>query len=733
MNLDEVLDGYASDALGAMLRVWDAASAKRVVTKADRLRAMRAILSDPAQIGAAQWTEAERTVLAILWRMEPRRLAPLGALCRGHGVEGFDEVLTTLLTCGAILCAEPQWGGKVSIRSIQERDDAAVRIAPGILEAPRLDPPAPLRLAPVPPEHIRETRLGRGPETAAQLLAFVALAGRRKLKVTKAGELSTPAETLIARELGVNATATSWLLTLGIAARMVEVRDGALVPTEGLPIAGLGLGGLLAGLYEGYLARGAWRDDLDLDDPSANAWMGVWRGSSSEGAGLARPVLHGLLRRLDTPGWVRLDDLVDAALVVDPLLGVRAARRPFDERISAPSRPSERLRQREFARGAYVQAAWRLGILDVATTGDAWHRPAQLGRDYEYDRRFRDVALYARAGSESLPRWTAPPCDLCVRVSALGRHILGLEAEAAPPEVVVGLHVGMDFEIVAPIVGTPPTLLFRLDLAARGVPVGPGDAVRRWRLVREPWLAALQGGLDGATLLADLATAVGRPLPENVVATIAGWSSGYGGTTLFAGHDLVEFPDRAARDAVAAEGAGVAIDERWLLVRRGTVKGRVLDYGGMPARVLDVSPDGHVSVDPSGGDLLVGAELDGLTEASRAGPRLTKASLAGRRADHVLIWLRARSRTPMPPGTEVAIRGWCGELPPARTQAVELVQLGDSVVAAAVAEREEIAPYVAGVLAGGLLVLRAGSRARVVKALAGIGIAAQEGLALPSR
>lgn len=498
MNLSAVLDGYTSDALGAMLRVWDPNGGKRVTIKSERLRALVGILSDPAQVGVAQWSDGERAVLALLWRMEPRRLAPLGAMGRAQGVEDVDRVLETLLACGAILCPEPGWGSKLSAQDILKLHDAPLVFAPGIVQAPRLDPPAPLRLEPVPPERIRATRAGRGAETAAQLLAFVALAGRKKLRVTKAGLLSTPTVDAITRELGGDFLSAEWLLQLSVAGGLVEVRDGALRPVPDLPLARLGLGGLLAAVFEGFLERVEWRDDIDLD---AREHGGTWSGHAFEAARLARPVLYGLLARLEPRGWVRVDDLVDAVLAVEPLLGVRSTRRSYD-RPSIPVLPSDRRRQREFGRGAYVHAAWRLGLVDIGSTADTWYRRESRERDHEYNSQFRVPAPYARPGSASLPDWAPPPCDLCLRLTPLGRRILGLEAEAPQSGVVTGLHVGIDFEIVAPVAGTPPSLLFRLDLAARAVPSGPGDPVRRWRLGREPWLAALQGGLDGTVDLA---------------------------------------------------------------------------------------------------------------------------------------------------------------------------------------------------------------------------------------
>lgn len=720
MKLAEVLDGYTTIALGAMLLRWDRDLAKVATTKAARIAALDRVLSDPQQVRRAAWTEAERTVLAMLPHVEPRQVGPLASACRARGVENVDAVLEGLLACGALLCPEVLWSEKLDVRTILSRQTFRLFAAPGLPEPPPLSPPAPLRLPVVPAELIREVRPDRGAETAARVMAVAALAGRKKLRVNQDGRVAAATYAALQRELGLGEIAAEWVLRLATSGGVLEVREGVLRPVH-LPLAALGLGALLGALHGGLLETASWRDDLDVDD-----FVPLPGHLPAEGIRDARVLLHGLLARLEPGAWVRVDDLVDAALTIDPVLGFRAGTPPYMGFVP-PDRPPSKWAQRSFARGTYLQVAWRLGIVDVGSTGGEWDRLPAYEGDYAYERQFRDETRYAHRGDDR-PRWAPPPCDLCVRVTPLGLRVLDLADEASAAGPVAGFHVGTDFEIVAPVAATPPALLFRLDLAARPLPFGPADPVRRWKLEREKWLAALQGGLDGASMLVDLAEALGRPLPENVAVSVAGWAAGYGGVTLLAGHDLVAYADRDARDAAAARLRGVvAVDERWLLVRSGAAEARVRDYRAAPERCLDVAPDGRVTLQPTD-DLLVGAELDALTEVTRDGRRLTAARLAGRRAEHVLIWLRDRVRARMPESTEVAIRGWCGEVE-ARADTVEVLQFATADLAVAVAARPEIAPHVAGLLFGGLLVLKPGSRPTVVRALTTLGITPAEGLA----
>lgn len=409
---------------------------------------------------------------------------------------------------------------------------------------------------------VRFVRPARGAETAARIVELAALANRRKLRVNRDGTLPPAAERAIEKDLGLSTAAAVWIVELALAGGLVVPREGRL---RAEPLLGLGLAGILARAHAGFVAGAPWVDDLDLD---ADA-VPPGRHLPLDAVEAARPVLFGLLARLG-PDWAPVDDLVDAALAIDPALGFRDG--PVG---AAPDRPTTRLLQREFARGAYVQAAWRLGLVDVGSVSGAPWTPTLP--DARYDARFREEDV-ARPAHPELPRWTPPPCDLRVRLTPLGRRILRGDADAtAIVGPVTGFHVTTNFEVVAPVADTPPDLLFRLDFAARALVTDPASPVRRWRFERERWLGALQGGLDGAALLGEMAAAFGRPLPENVAATVEGWAGGYGVATVFSGHDLVAYADRAARDADAH--AGVAVGDRWLLVPRGRVAGTVVEHG----------------------------------------------------------------------------------------------------------------------------------------------------------
>ena len=712
MNLAETLDGYAADALNAMLRVWDLDTAKRAGTKTERIRLLTAILSDAERLGDARLTPGERIMLALAGRHPDLRTGTLLRAFRARGEADAESTLTGLVGRGLVLCLDAEWGSKIALNDVMRRTGARLAVAPGLPELLPLSTPAPICPAPVPDVGIRAVRPHRGAETGARILALVACAARRKLRVNVGGDLGNPALEALVRDLELPPMHVVWLLELARAGGLVDMRDRLLRPVE-LPADARTLGGLLARVHAGFVARSTLTDDIDLDAPTSG-----YRVITESGASAARGVLHGVLARLGTDGWVRVDDLVDAALRIDRRLGLGELERY--RYSTAGDCPSDWLAQREYARGALTQAAWRLGLVDVGTTEAEWHTPLHPERPYDYDDLFREGGG-RRSGAPALPAWTPPPCGLCVRLTPLGRRVLGLTADEPATGAIPGFLVAMDFEVVGPVATTPPGLTFRLDQAARPLPIGPGDPVRRWKLERERWLAALQGGLDGAALLADLAEALGRPLPGNVADTLAGWANNYGVTTLFAGHDLIAYADRAARDAAARGPRTVAIADRWLLVPRGGVNGTVLHYGGPPIRSLEILEDATVKVLVTA-DLLVPSELDPITEGAGATRRLSAAKLRGRPAEPLLDALRARAATPMSATTEVLIRGWCGDIPPAGLAAVELLQLEDATTAEALAARPELAPYVQGALYGGVLVLRPNCRPAVVQALGSLGI-----------
>lgn len=710
MKLAEQLDHYTTEALAGMLAAWGAG--EKVTKKADRLVIATRLLADPETFRRAPWEPAERVLLALFARAEtPVAGVVLGA-ARMRGEPGVDRAFERLVASGCLLATWTPYGSKLDADAVIGEPTLPLALAPGLAALPPLPLPAPpaLSYAPVPDAQVREVRPNRGGETAARLTAVVACAARVRLKVNKDGSLSAGAIATVRKELGVETGEVAWLIALAAAAELLSVQDGRLEPSG---TAEPGLGALLARVRRGFERRGGWLDDIDVSDPKPPE-LG---GTTPESALLARALVYGTLARIRTDGWVRLDAIVDTLVALDPLVGYRGDRyRPWDRpRTDSPSRKQ---RQVDYVRGAIVQAAWRLGIVDLGTTG-AWYAPERISSDYRYDERFRGGIGYLRAADAKLPEWSRTPCDLVVRIPPLGRRVLGLTDEEPPVEAVPGFHVGMDYEVVAPIATTPAALLYALDRVGLALPAAPADPVRRWKLERERWLAALQGGLDGAALLTTLATAQGRPLPANLTDTIAGWSEGYGTLTLWTRHDLVEYPDRAARDAAAVAG-GTAIGDRFLLVRQGLAPGTLLDYGGPPTRVLDVGPDGALTLHATP-DLLVADEVSAVASGEGRTLRLDPAKLRGRPAAATLAWLRARARAPLTEGTAIAVRGWCGDVP-AQLAVVDLLQLRDASDAAALLEHRELAQHVAGVLYGGLIVLKPGARGPVLAALAALGI-----------
>ncbi len=717
------LDAYASTSLVDMLKVL--APEVNPGAKHANIAVLVAVLSEPDRLARLRWSDDERDVLALACRLgSPTKSTVLGA-ARAHGVVGADACLHALFRVGVLLARPEIHDGKLDLTSLRERDDVRIVVVPGLSRrVPALAPPRPFNLREVPAATVTQVYAPTWHETSARLLALVAACGRRKVRVRKDRSVATPSLTALAKDLALSVTWVAWTLELALDSRLVTIEEDCLRPSAEFG-AFASSEGLLAAVWQARAASSRWPDDFV---PDGYLPGGILESCDFEAVAPARWALVGALARLRTTGWVRLDDLVDAAILLHPRLGVWD---PYRGLGRSTLRPSEQLQQREYARCALVSLGRLFGFLEIGKVGAVPWAPTVLKvQPFVYDQQFRETGTtYASARlarpNEALPLWSPPPCDLVVRLTPLAAVLRG-EAVSTPAALgPSGLHVGMDFEIVAPLAHTPPGVVLQIERSATALPFVAGDPVRRWKLERSPWLAALQGGLDGEAFLEALERCAGRPVPANVRATVAGWSEGFGEVSLVLDHDLVAFPDPAAREAARERFGGTPFGDIWLLVRRGAVPGTVSDYAGPPPRSLTVDAEGRIDVAPAL-DLLLAPMLAAMTEPSPAGAPgsvvLAPAKLRELSSKRVLDFLQARTTAPVPRALSVAIRGWCGEVPKARVESVEIVQIENGDDALALLARPDIAAHVRGVLPGGVYVVNPGALAALVARLDTLGI-----------
>lgn len=731
MNVDTIvafLDDLESLSVDAAHSFWfgkQATAGRR--GKAPRIEAIAEVLADPRQVEAAirTWPTELRQAIAVAHASGDDSVAALEAALAGAGLVHAIELLAELVVRGVLLPLPGVYSGKVHARNIHRTPDRRLRLLPAAAAIAGPPPRIPLPLASVPDAEVLTVFPADPGVLVGDVLRVAALTGRRRLRTNSDGWPGAPLVAAVAKELG-----HPGLLPLMVAldGGALTIEGGMLAPAE-LLAQNLPLDALVGMLFGNFSDAGRWCDDAAGEHGPELGELGYagWREPTDAERIAARRFLAAALRRLEATGWVRVDDLVDHVLALAPALGRRQERW-----TSASAGVSERANQRRLLAAIVTRTFHAFGLVDVGACVEDAELPRRGAPQGASDGDFRDESRAAYDVAErKKPIWKPQPSPFVLRVTPLGRRVLDPETAPAPAPAVRsrGLHVGVDFEVVAHRKDADPGLLFQLDNAAVALPGAATDPVRRWRLDRERWLDALEGGLEAEVLLAALAEASDRPLPENVLETVRGWTAQFGRTRLFAGFDLAEFSSVAELDAaIVGVAEAVRVGPTQALVPSGWIEGRVID-NGRAARCLTVDEDTVVHVDLAAADLGLPRHLR--PYARQEAPdrwRLDRALAPRGRSERVLGMLELRSQAPLPMPVVARVRAWCGELPAARAERVEVVQVAADV-AAGLAALPEVAPHVRGVLPGGLLVVTDGRRKALVKALEALGVRVEEGLA----
>jgi hypothetical protein len=209
-----------------------------------------------------------------------------------------------------------------------------------------------------------------------------------------------------------------------------------------------------------------------------------------------------------------------------------------------------------------------------------------------------------------------PEGNYWVRLSSLGRWLLGLEPQpSAPASYPQTVLVQPNLEIVAYRQGLTPALIARLSRFANWKSYGAACLLQ---LQPESVYRALQTGWTYEDILQVLQRHGMRPVPPAVVESLRTWANKRERITTYPSATLFEFATADDLNAALARGLpGMQISDRLVIVpgenavdfRHFRLAG-TRDYGLPPEKCVEVGADGvTLTIDLARSDLLVETEL----------------------------------------------------------------------------------------------------------------------------
>jgi hypothetical protein len=268
-----------------------------------------------------------------------------------------------------------------------------------------------------------------------------------------------------------------------------------------------------------------------------------------------------------------------------------------------------------------------------------------------------------------------------VRLSNLGRWVLGLAAEPAPlPTFPQTLLVQPNLEILAYRQGLTPELIASLTKFATWKGLGAACTLQ---LEPHSVYRALETGDTFSTLVEKLERHGMKAVPTAVLDSLRTWSNKRDRISIFPAAALFEFPGPAElADALARGLHAVRLTDRLAIVpNESSVDYRhfrltsTRDYCLPPEKCVDVEADGvTLSIDLARSDLLLETEVQGIAEPlARPGLqgrrlyRLTPASVAAARQagwslPNLEAWFQHRTGLPLSPAGQLLFSA--AEMPP---------------------------------------------------------------------
>jgi len=262
-----------------------------------------------------------------------------------------------------------------------------------------------------------------------------------------------------------------------------------------------------------------------------------------------------------------------------------------------------------------------------------------------------------------------------VRLSSMGRWLLGLGPAPAVPAFTQTLLVQPNLEILAYRQGLTPTLIARLAKLANWTTLGAACTLQ---LEPASVYRALEAGESFETIQQTLQRHGMKPTPDTVVNALRTWANKRDRIRVYTAGALFEFntPEDLA-DALARGLPAVRLADRLAIVAndrdidyRHYRLTATRDYALTPERCVEVDSDGvTLAIDLAKSDLLIETEvlrfaelLDLAASNGRRYYRLTPASLGQGRDSGLSLqtletWFQQRSGQPLPAATKLLFTG----------------------------------------------------------------------------
>ncbi len=295
-----------------------------------------------------------------------------------------------------------------------------------------------------------------------------------------------------------------------------------------------------------------------------------------------------------------------------------------------------------------------------------------------------------QAAKDADDRWV-------VRLTSLGRSILGLVPAAVPPAFPKALLVQPNLEIVAYRQGVTPALIAALSRFATWKTLGP---VCTLQLDSPSIYRGLETGFTLEQILQTLQQHGVREMPASAMQLLQTWADKRERLTVYSAATLLEFNTPEEMQAALGRGlSGTPISDRLILVPdEQTIDFRhfrlvgTRDYGLRPDQCVEVASDGvTLTVDVARADLLLETELQRFAEPlANSAPegrrfyRLTPASLGRSRESgwslgSIEEWFTLRAGQPLPPAVRMLLSG--PDLPPLTIKRLVVVEVPSPLVA----------------------------------------------------
>ena len=713
-HFDSLLPAIRSDELKSMVTLW---GGKASLRKDLCIEMIRNGLADPAQVRAA------------VQRLAPYEYAALALIKQAGGVIDGAMIAVALLALGVPLpprlsdrhtkLSEAVLGALVKrglVLADNSNDPASLyfyRSARFFSDVRLLAAVEPVDAAPInfkPGPQPTSATYRTPPAVALDIIGMLraidnldglGLTQKDALRVNEVRkiqrELQWPEDALVVDGLAFRDALDGLLSALRYSPWLTREGDVLRLTAPLHDIAALAYPELIAGVLDGFLHTGGWRES------GKSASYGYYDKNFQQGRFVLTQGLKSL--PMQVTGFLTIDDFDQAiyARVGEHFSLDYAPSRPYVPYDATPQKRNqiiEEWRHKLRTKWLASERVW----LEQALTGWLYFLGlVEIGLENHTPVSFRLTEL----GRAVLHQKLAAPAD-AARV-----------ADASQPASATWV-VQPNFELVVYLDRTTPSQLAFLERHAERT--SAQQYIAHYRLTRESVYRGLESGATLDELLDGLRRGAHADLPQNVLVELREWAALRERITLTPRVQLLELPDAAARDAVAAANLpGRPLGDRYFLLKpapatvwedrlRGTALRRV-DYAAPLPQCLNATEDGVLTLDEWYADLLIAAQLDQWAE--RIAPRqwrLTAARVAaavraGARLTDLMTLLTKRLHKAVPPLLGVALRNWAGRPAAVEVAGVTVLRCQHAETLAAIKASKTLGRYLRGELAPDVLLV----------------------------